>query len=163
MKISLIVAASENNVIGAKGGLPWHLPNDFARMKQLTMGHPIIMGRKTHESIGRVLPGRRNIVITRKQGMQIAGCDVVASLPQAFGVARQDKSDEVFIFGGGEIFRDALPQADRVYMTRVHAKIAGDTTFPELPANEWKEVSRERHEPDATHAHAYSFIDYERR
>lgn len=163
MRISLIVAASENNVIGVKGALPWHLPNDFARMKQLTMGHPIIMGRKTHESIGRVLPGRRNIVVTRQQGKEFPGCDVVGSLQQALGVAKQDKVEEVFIFGGGEMYREALPLADRVYMTRVHAKVEGDALFPELPTGEWTERSRERHEADEWHAHAYSFVEYERR
>lgn len=158
--IALVVAVSENGVIGSKNGLPWHLPADLKKFKKLTTGHAIIMGRKTWESIGRPLPDRRMLVVTRDPA-KLAGqpVEAFASLEAALAAAGED---EVFVIGGGEIFREALPRAGRVYLTRVHADIAGDVTFPELPAGEWHEVSREDHEPDEKHPHAYSFLTYER-
>lgn len=158
--IALVVAVSENGVIGSKNGLPWHLPADLKKFKRLTTGHAIIMGRKTWESIGRPLPDRRMLVVTRDPG-KLAGqpVEAFASLEAALAAAGED---EVFVIGGGEIFREALPRAGRVYLTRVHADIPGDITFPSLPEAEWREVAREDHEPDGKNPHAYSFLVYER-
>lgn len=162
MVISLVVAASDNNVIGDKNTLLWKLPADFARMKELTMGKPLIMGRKTHESIGRVLPGRQNIVITRDSSQVMEGADPAHSLEEALALAGVSGAQEAIIFGGGEIYRQALPMADRVYMTRVHAYFAGDTTFPELPPHQWELVSSVLHPKDADHAVSFTFEDYVR-
>ena len=119
MNISLIVAASTNNVIGVAGGLPWHLPEDLKRFKAITMGKPIIMGRATYASIGRALPGRKSIVLTRQSGFEAEGCEVVDSIDAAISAA--GAVDEVMIIGGGDIYRQFLPQADRIYLTRVLA------------------------------------------
>jgi dihydrofolate reductase len=162
MIISLIVAASENNVIGTGNTLPWHLPDDFKRMKDLTLGKPIIMGRKTHESIGRALPGRLNIVITRQKELKFLGCEKVSSLQEALKRAAHERSEEVFIFGGGEIFKEALPMAERVYMTRVHAHVDGDAFFPELLPSEWKMTWFEKHPADDKHQYAFTFQNFER-
>ena len=135
MKISLIVAASTNNVIGVAGGLPWHLPEDLKRFKAITMGKPMIMGRATYASIGRALPGRKSIVLTRQSGFDAEGCEVVDSVDAA--IAAAGAVDEVMIIGGGDIYRQFLPRADRIYLTRIHAGIDGDTTFPELDMCEW--------------------------
>lgn len=162
MLISLVVAADEGNVIGGGNALLWNLPDDFARMKRLTMGRPLIMGRKTHQSIGRVLPGRRNIVITRDPSQVLEGAEVAASLEDAIAMARETENEEIIIFGGGEIYRQALPLADWVYLTRVHARYDGDATFPELPSAEWHLAMSEHHEADDRHAHSFTFEDYQR-
>lgn len=159
MILSIIVAASDNNVIGNKGQLPWHLAADMRRMKELTMGHPLIMGRKTHESIGKALPGRRNIVITH-QKMTFSGCEVVSSLDEALQAVASEK--EAFIFGGGEIYRQAMDKVDRIYLTRVHATVEGDSFFPAIDPAQWREVARENHPSDAENEYPYSFITYER-
>ena len=130
-RISLIAALSENRVIGKAGSLPWHLPGDFRRFKERTLGHVIIMGRKTHESIGRPLPGRTNIVVTRDPARQIPGCIVVADLEEALAKARESEREEIFIIGGGQIYAEALAMADRLYLTLVHAIMDGDAFFPE--------------------------------
>ena len=130
-RISLIAALSENRVIGNQGKLPWHLKDDFRRFKERTLGHPIIMGRKTHESIGRPLPGRTNIVVTRDTSHEIPGCVVVKSLSEALAIAREAESEEIFVIGGGQIYAEALLVADRLYLTLVHAIMDGDTFFPE--------------------------------
>lgn len=158
--ISLIVAVAENGVIGSKNGLPWHLPADLKKFKQLTIGHTIVMGRKTWESIGRPLPERRMLVVTRDPE-KLAGAPVEAfiSLDAALAAAGEDK---VFVIGGGEIYREALPIAGRISLTRIHAEIPGDVTFPELLDSEWREVSREDHDADEKNPHAYSFLTYER-
>ena len=161
MTISIIVAASDNNVIGNKGALPWSLLADMQRMKQLTMGHPLIMGRKTHESIGRTLPGRRNIVIT-SQALQYPGCEVVPSLEAALTAVKDDPSGEAFIFGGGEIYKQAMDTANRIYLTRVHATVEGDAFFPAIDPNHWKEVAREDHPADGENQYPFSFMTYER-
>jgi dihydrofolate reductase len=163
MRITLLAAADENNVIGAENALPWKLPLDFQRMKKLTMGKPLIMGRKTHESIGRALPGRRNIVITRKKSAKFPGCDVVHSLEEALALAKKDRKSDAIIFGGAEIYAQALPIADRIELTRVHARFKGDAHFPEFSPEEWELVARERHEADAQHAVPFSFLTYDRR
>ncbi|MFA7682275.1 MAG: dihydrofolate reductase [Candidatus Peribacteraceae bacterium] len=161
MIISLVAAASENNVIGKDGGIPWDLPKDFKHFHDATKGKPIIMGRKTQESIGRILPGRRNIVITR-QDVQIEGCDVVHSIKEALDLVHD--APEVCVIGGGEIYKQALPFATHIDLTRVHTTIEdGDAFFPEFSEEEWQEVSRERCESDQDHAYAYTFLVYERR
>src|SRR5690349_21170892 len=130
MTISIIVALSENNVVGINNQLPWHLSADLKRVKALTMGHHLIMGRKTFESIGRPLPGRTNVIITRDRNYQAEGCVVVGSLMEALDKAKED--NEAFIFGGGEIFKEGLPKVNKIYMTRIHQHFEGDTHFPEL-------------------------------
>ena len=160
MEFSIIVATSKNNVIGRDGGIPWHLSADLKRFKSLTTGHPIVMGRRTFESIGRPLPGRRNIVITRSTD-GIDGCDIVKSVEDLLN----DKTLEgnVFIIGGGEIYKQFLPYAKKVYLTEVSTEITdGDTFFPELNPMEWIEVGRESHEADEKNDFNYSFVDYER-
>ncbi|UYZ63665.1 dihydrofolate reductase [Hymenobacter weizhouensis] len=159
---SIVVAAADNNVIGGDNRLLWHLPQDLKHFKQLTLGHPIIMGRRTFESIGRPLPGRTNIVVTRQQGWQAEGCQVAYSVPQALEMARA-LDEEVFVIGGGEIYRQALPATDVVYLTEVHHAFEGDVTFPDLGPGEWREESRQRHEPDGKHAYAFSFVTLRRR
>ena len=137
----MIVAASANNVIGASGGLPWRLSEDLRRFKEITMGKPMIMGRLTFESIGRALPGRHSIVLTRDADYEAEGCDVVTTPDAAFELA--DDADEVMIIGGGKVYEQMLPMTDRIYLTRVHADIDGDTFFPEINEDEWRIVSSE--------------------
>lgn len=144
-RISLIAALSENRVIGNGGKIPWHLQDDFRRFKERTLGHVIIMGRVTHESIGRPLPGRTNIVITRDTTREMPGCVVVGSLASALEVARSTETEEIFICGGGQIYAEALPQAERLYLTVIHAIIDGDAFFPEY-REEWKVVASEEFE-----------------
>ncbi len=159
MIISLIVAVADNGVIGQDNALPWRLPGDLKRFKALTMGKPIIMGRKTFDSIGKPLPGRTNIVITRQSDLQIVGCTVVGSLDEAFGSVQ---ADEYMIIGGAEIYRQALPQAQRVYLTQVHATISGDAFFPLLEPTQWHETSRDDVPADDQNQFAHSFITLER-
>ena len=161
MTISLVVAAANNHVIGSDGDLPWHLPDDLRSFKRITTGKPIVMGRKTHESIGRPLPGRQNIVLTRDAAYATAGCDVATSAEEALALAGD--ADEVMVIGGGEIYRAFLPVADRIYLTRVDAEIAGDTEFPPLDETEWELVSSEAHPADSRHAYAFEMMRYERK
>ncbi|MFQ5703328.1 MAG: dihydrofolate reductase [Gemmatimonadales bacterium] len=160
MIVSLVAAMSENGVIGMKGDLPWHLPTDLARFKELTTGHTIIMGRKTFDSVGRPLPNRRTIVVTRDENFVREGVVTSNSIEQALTLV--DGEDEVFVVGGGEIYRLALPLVDRIYLTVVHAELEGDTFFPHIDTTEWTLVRDERHEADAKHGYAYSFQLYER-
>jgi len=157
---SIIVALSENNVIGRDKGLPWKLSADLKRLKELTMGHHIIMGRKTWESLGKPLPGRIHIVITRQKDYKAPGASVVNSLEEALIMSSGDH--EVFIFGGGEIFAKALPVVQKIYLTRVHAKIQGDTYFPKIDLLDWKIVFIEDHHKDEKNDYDYSFITMER-
>jgi dihydrofolate reductase len=153
--VSLIVAMDRNRVIGAGGRLPWHIPEDLKRFRRLTLGHHIVMGRKTWASIRRSLPGRTNIVVTRDRSFAAEGAIVAHSLEAALAVAAGD--EEVFVIGGGELYAQALPLADRLYITEVHGEFVGDTWFPEPPAGAWHEVSREHHaQPGA----GYSGFDY---
>lgn len=161
MRISLIVAASANGVIGTAGGLPWHLPDDFRYFRQTTMGSPVIMGRRTRESIGRALPGRRNIVLTRSRDYSADGAVVAGSVDEALAAAGD--ADEVFVIGGGEIYSLFLDRAARVYLTRVDARIEGDTYFPALDPDEWQLTSAEAHAPDERHAWGFEFRVYDRR
>lgn len=161
MKLSLIVAMSDNRVIGRAGGLPWHLSADLRRFKRLTMGHFLLMGRKTYESIGRPLPGRTSIVITRQSDYQVpAGVLLARSLEEALQMVRGE--EEVFVIGGGEIYEQTLPLAARLYVTRVHAMVEGDTYFPTFDEQAWQIVEHSRHEPDQKNAYPYSFVTLER-
>ena len=159
--ISIIVATDERGAIGCDGRLPWHLPNDLKRFKALTMGKPIVMGRRTWESIGRPLPGRLNVVITRQVEMAAAGCAVVGSFDEALAVSRP--AEEICVIGGAEVYRLALPRAQVIHRTQVHATVAADTFFPALDAADWKEVTRQEHPADDRHAYPYSFLELRRR
>ena len=157
--ISLIVAVSENGVIGRDGELPWRLSDDLKRFKAVTLGKPVVMGRKTWESIGRPLPGRQNIVVSRRPGLELDGADVVDSAAAAIDAAAG--VDEIMIIGGSEIYAMFLPHAERIYLTRVHAEVQGDARFPEL-GSDWRLVSDERHAADDNNDHDMSFRVYER-
>lgn len=161
MTISIIVAASANNVIGANGGLPWHLPEDLRRFKALTMGKPIIMGRLTFESIGRALPGRRNIVITTQSDYDAPGCDVVDNAANAVEVAGD--VEEVMVIGGGQVYEQFLPETNRIYLTRVFADIEGDTFFPKLEPQNWQTVASEEFEGNDERQFGFSFETLQRR
>ena len=143
MKISIVVAASTNNVIGVDGQLPWRLPEDLRHFKQITMGKPMIMGRTTYESIGRALPGRQSIVLSRQAGFEAQDCDVVSTIEDAITAAGD--AEEVMVIGGGEIYRQFLPQVDRIYLTRVQTEVEGDTQFPEIELDEWEVVAVEEY------------------
>lgn len=162
MRISIIAAMSENGVIGREGRLPWHLSADLKRFKRLTMGHTLVMGRKTWESIGRPLPGRRMVVISRQPGYRAEGVEVVSSLDAALDVASAAGDDEAFVIGGGEIYRLALPYADRVYMTLVLANVEGDAHFPEVDWDHWQRLETESREADAENDHPHVFHVFER-
>jgi dihydrofolate reductase len=157
--VSLVVAVSENRVIGKAGKLPWRLPKDLQHFKKLTLDHTVIMGRKTFEEIQRPLTNRRNVVISRNPGFHPHGVTVVPSLAEALALGATE--DEVFVVGGGEIYRLALPRADRLHLTVVHAVVEGDTFFPPLDAA-WALDEEERHEPDEKHAFAFTFRTYSR-
>lgn len=161
--ISAIVAVAENNVIGREGGMPWYLPAELAHFKEVTMGHPIIMGRKTHESIGRTLPGRYNIVITHDKNYKAAeGNEVVGSLDDALQEAkRAEGGNEIFIIGGEQIYKQAMPLLQRIYLTKVHAKVDGDKFF-EYDKNQWYQVSSEKHSADDKNQYDYNFMVLER-
>lgn len=159
--ISIVVAVAENNVIGKENQLIWHLPADLRHFKQLTMGHPIVMGRKTYESIGKPLPGRTSIIITRQKGYTAQGCIVVNSIAEALEKAKA-LDEQVYIIGGAEIYRQALPFTDTIYLTKVHHTFEGDTFFPELAEAEWKEASAYHHDPDEKNTYGYSFIELKR-
>ena len=161
--LSLIVAASENNVIGVNNHLPWHLPVDMKYFKDTTMGKPIVMGRKSFEELGRVLPGRPNIAITRQKGYEKPGLYVVSSLEEGIEKAKSFGTEEMFITGGGEIFKLAVKIVDRMYITRVHAEVDGDTYFPSFDPAEWDLVKNERHEKDEKHAYALTFQVWDRK
>lgn len=159
-RISIIAALAENNVIGRENRLPWHLPDDLKHFRRLTVGHPVIMGRRNYESLGRPLPDRLNIVVTHRPGYAAPGCRVVHSLEEAFAAA--DGADEIFVIGGGELYAQTLDRADRLYLTRVHARVEGETRFPDFDADAWREIARVRHEADERHAYAFSFATLER-
>lgn len=161
--IAIVVAVAQNGVIGRDNQLIWHLPADLKHFKQLTTGHPIVMGRRTFEAIGRPLPQRTNIVVTRQPDWQHPGCEVANSVPAALELARTLTDGDIFVIGGGEIYRQALPAVDVVYLTEVHHDFEGDATFPDLSPAEWREESRQRHEPDEKHAYAFSFVTLRRR
>jgi len=160
VKISIIVAASTNNVIGVDGDLPWRLPEDLKKFKAITMGKPMIMGRATFESIGRALPGRRSIVLSRQSAFEAEGCDVVSSAADALEIAGD--VEEVMIIGGGKVYTEFLPMTDRIYLTRVDAEIDGDTCLPEIAADEWKLVESKGHPVSEDREYGFSFEVWER-
>lgn len=170
-EISIVVAMSTNRVIGSNNQLPWHLPNDLQYFKRLTMGSPIIMGRKTYESIGRPLPGRLNIVVSRQSPAAIFPCGVpesvrvVASLDEGYAqaVCTEDEKNRVFVIGGEQIYRQSLANVTRLYVTEVHASVEGDAYFPEIALSDWREVGREVQSACAANPHSYAFVSYVRR
>ena len=160
--ISFIVAMDKNRVIGKNNQLPWRLPEDLKFFKRVTMGHPIAMGRKTHESIGRVLPGRENIVITRQKEYRREDCTVVYSV-EDFVQYSKKQSDEIFVIGGAEIFNETFAYADRLYITLIHEEFAGDTYFPEFDVSNWELVSCEKGVKDNKNPYDYEFRIYNRK
>jgi len=167
MRLAVIVAQAENRVIGNQNRLPWHLPEDLKYFKAVTLGKPIIMGRKTYESIGRPLPGRTNIVVTRDLDYQREGVEVVHSLDQAIARAEQvaliGGGDEALVIGGAELYGQALDRCQRLYLTQVHAAVEGDARFPAFSPEEWSTVACEEHAASGSNPFAYSFIVLERR
>lgn len=160
MAISLIVAMSQNRVIGKDNQLPWRLPADMKLFRNLTMGKAVVMGRKTYESMGRPLPGRQNIILSRDETYQAEGCQVVHSPAEALSVA---ESEEVMVIGGATIYELFLPGADRIYLTLIEAQLNGDTYFPVIDPVLWQETARLTHEADEHNAYRYHFLVYERR
>ena len=159
MTVSIIVAIAKNHAIGKDNKLLWYLPNDLKHFKDVTTGHTVIMGRKTYDSVGKPLPKRRNIIITR-QAISIEGCEVVNSLEAALALCKDES--EVFIVGGAEIYRQSIPLTDRIYLTVIDQEFDGDSFFPELDPAEWEEKERENFEPDEKNKLRYSFITLER-
>ena len=157
MIVSAIVALSKNKVIGLNNSLPWHIPQDLKHFRQITTGHPVIMGRKTFESIGRVLPNRENVIISRQEGFKVEGARRVAS-PEAALALFRDRDEEVFFIGGAEIYRSIFPQVQRLYLTQIHQEIRGDSYFPDFDRDDFVEVSRTDHPGEPS----FSFILLER-
>jgi len=172
MRIALIAAVARNGVIGRDGVMPWRLPADLRHFKRITLGKPVVMGRRTHQSIGRPLPGRANIVITRDPDYRAEGCTVVHSPEEAIAAARAalaargevpgEIPGEVMVIGGGSIYAVCLPWAERIYLTRVDAEVAGDTRFPALDSADWRETSRAELPADADNPHACVFLVLDR-
>ncbi|GAB4348250.1 MAG: type 3 dihydrofolate reductase [Immundisolibacter sp.] len=161
VEVILVVAAARGGVIGRDGALPWHLPADLARFRRLTLGRAVIMGRATFDSIGRPLPGRLNIVLSRREGFTVPGVEVVSSLAEAYRLTAAH-GGPAMVIGGAAVYAQTLGDASTVELTEVHADLAGDTHFPPLGAD-WREVAREDHPADARNAYAYSFVTYRRR
>lgn len=160
-RISIIVAMARNRVIGANGRIPWHLPEELKRFKQLTMGHHIIMGRKTWESIGRLLPGRTTVIVTRRRDYRAPGALIAHSLEDAVAACGDDP--EIFVIGGADLYAQALARAGRIYLTTVDAEVAGDTTMPEFDARGWREVSCLSFGADERHQYPFRCVTYVRR
>lgn len=160
MKISLIVAMSTNRVIGINGQMPWHLSADLKKFRQITIGHPILMGRKTYESIGRPLPGRRNIIISRNPDYRVAGCEVFGDVELA--ITSCNESEELFVIGGADFYEAILPKANFIYLTEVKKEFVGDTYFPEINIREWQEIERIDIDNDMSVDFAYSFLKLQR-
>ena len=160
MRLSIVVAASQNNVIGKGNQLPWRLPDDLKRFKALTMGKPIIMGGKTFDSIGKPLPGRLNIVVTRQPTLRIEGVVVVHSADAALAAA--GAVEEAVLVGGADLYQQLLPRTDVVHLTRVHTMVDGDAFLPELSPDKWRETAREEHAADERHAFAFTYLTLER-
>ncbi|ESU30233.1 hypothetical protein G3A_23025 [Bacillus sp. 17376] len=161
--ISLIWAMDENRVIGYHNQLPWRLPEDLKFFKRVTMGHPIAMGRKTYESIGKPLPGRENIVITRDENYGPEGCTVIHSIEEMLAYAIENKSEEIFVIGGAEIFKEVLHHADKLYLTMIHHQFEGDTFFPVFDIDKWELESREIGLTDEKNPYDYEFLIYKRK
>lgn len=160
MIISMISAMSKGRVIGLNGTMPWHLPADLANFKRITMGSPVIMGRKTYDSIGMPLPGRKNIVLSRSDGFSIKGCDVVSDLDSALELANDE--NQIFIIGGQQLYQQALPLAQRLYLTHIDAQFEGDTFFPDYSLIEWVQLSLDKHPADDKNPWPYRFEILER-
>lgn len=160
-RISLVAAVSANGVIGNQGRLPWHLPEDLRRFKALTLGHTIVMGRKTWQSIGRLLPGRRNVIVSRDRALRIDGADVVPTVADAIAIAVAAGDEEVFVIGGGEIYTATIELADRLHLTEVAIDVPGDAFFPAIDRNGWTETERSLHAADD--GTAFDFVVYDRR
>lgn len=167
MILSLIAAADEDNVIGLGNTIPWDIPADRKHFREMTEGSPVIMGRKTFDSIieriDHPLPNRRNIVITRKGDLYAGEYDLVSSLDDALEIVRSMEVEEGFVIGGGQIYEQAMPMADRLYLTRIHHRFEGDVYFPEIRELDWEVKSEERHEADVDNPYAYTFLVYERK
>ena len=157
MRLSAITAISQNNIIGKNNSLPWHLPADMRFFKKTTMGHPIIMGRKTYESFKKALPGRTNIVVTRQTNYSLTDATVVHSLEEAINEAQKIESEEAFILGGAQIFEQSLPLIERLYLTRIYEAFDGDIEFPEFDVTQWEMTGIEPHEPDDKNKFYYAF------
>ncbi len=166
MRVSLIVAMTAKRVIGLDGGMPWHISADLKNFRRLTLGHPVIMGRKTYQSIGGALPGRTNIVVTRNRDFRPPDADVVHDLEEALvkaaAMAEIEGVEEVFVIGGAEIYAQAMRRARRIYLTEVHQELPGDAFFPELAGGEWTESARQRNEPETDGGPAFSFVVLDR-
>ena len=160
--VNLIAAMAKNRVIGKDNKMPWHLPADLQHFKQVTMRHPIIMGRKTFESIGRPLPGRRNIVISRNQNLSLDGAEVFHSIQEALDSCHEDGAEEIMIIGGSNLYSQTLDLADRLYLTFIDLDVAGDAHFPDWQHLSWQEIARETHSPDEKNAYNYEFVTLER-
>ena len=158
-RLTLVVAVSENGIIGRDGGLPWRLPEDLKHFRRLTLGNTVLMGRKTFESLGKPLEGRANWVLTRDAAFAPAGAQVFRDLDAALAATPRG---ELLVIGGAELYRQTLPLASRLELTRVHAQIEGDTHFPDYDTQQWRETARVDHAPDERHAHAYSFLTLDR-
>lgn len=164
MNISMIAAMAQDRVIGKDNQMPWHLPADLAHFKRVTLGKPVLMGRKTFESIGRPLPGRRNLVISRNPDYRADGVEVVDSVDAALALlATGDRVDELMVIGGGHLYAELLPRADRLYLTRIDLVVEGDTRFPAFSDAEWVRVESESHQPDEKNPHPYCFETWQRR
>ncbi|HDN9005693.1 type 3 dihydrofolate reductase [Aeromonas sp. 602658] len=163
MKISMIAAMAHDRVIGKDNQMPWHLPADLAHFKRVTLGKPVLMGRKTFESIGRPLPGRRNLVISRNPDYQAEGIEVVGSVEAALALLAGSSVEELMVIGGGHLYAEMLPSADCLYLTRIDLAVEGDTRFPAFDDGQWQRVECESHPADEKNPHPYSFEIWLRR
>ncbi len=163
MKISMIAAMAHDRVIGKDNQMPWHLPADLAHFKRVTLGKPVLMGRKTFESIGRPLPGRRNLVISRNPGYQVEGIEVVGSVEAALAMLAGSSVEELMVIGGGHLYAEMLPSADCLYLTRIDLAVEGDTRFPAFDDGQWQRIACESHPADEKNPHPYSFETWQRR
>jgi dihydrofolate reductase len=161
--VSQIVAVSENWIIGRNNDLPWNMPDDMAWFQRITMGHHVIMGRRNYEANGNMaLPGRTNIVISRQKNLVLEDSIVVSSLEKALKIATEERQEEVFIIGGGEIYKLSIPRTDRVYLTVIHTLLEGDTSYPELDINKWEMIFEDRHSSDENNPYDYTFKIFEK-
>ncbi|MEH8117405.1 type 3 dihydrofolate reductase [Aeromonas allosaccharophila] len=163
MKISMIAAMAHDRVIGKDNQMPWHLPADLAHFKRVTLGKPVLMGRKTFESIGRPLPGRRNLVISRNPGYQAEGIEVVGSVEAALAQLAGSAVEELMVIGGGHLYAEMLPSADCLYLTQINLAVEGDTRFPAFDDGQWQRIDCESHPADEKNPHPYSFETWQRR
>lgn len=161
-QITLVVAVADNGVIGADGGMPWHLPADLAHFRRITMGKPVLMGRLTWESIGRPLPGRLNLVLTGNPSWRAEGATRVGSLDDALEVAAAHGARELMVIGGAHVYEEALPRARRIHLTKVHCEPWGDTLFPELDPQDWREIARQERQSDGKNPYDLTFVGLER-